>query len=123
MPIELARNDVVERAHGSIRRRVDTARRSAGFRRLDRFQEQLAHDDDRTIGRSEMLFRPIYDRAHAFLQGDILGVEPWNAGKRFVFLNFAIDQVVVRKCPLEAVLIVGVEVVRAAARFFLITYC
>jgi hypothetical protein len=48
-----------------------------------------------------MFLRAIDDGTHAFLEGKILSVEPANAGEARMLLQLAIDEVIVRKVPLQ----------------------
>ena len=63
--------------------------------RMDGLHQQMAADDNRSIGRAEMLLGAIDDRFHAFGDRMVLGVDALDTCVSLVLLDPTVDQPIV----------------------------
>ncbi len=64
--------------------------RSSSLKLARKFKQQSAEPDHRKVRMTKMLFRPVDNRTHTFLNGGILILNAINAGIAFVALFLAI---------------------------------
>src|SRR5579862_1913810 len=101
-PIGADRHEPVMRAERTIGRGISTGRVLAALDGARCLEQQAAHYGDGAIRGAEVLLRAIGDRTHAFLQGDVLRVDAFDAGEARRLLRGAIDEIVIREIGLEA---------------------
>src|SRR3974390_2306548 len=90
-PAERLSGDNVGELNVGVVGRIRPAGTLAALDGADRIEEPPPQRDDDAIAVREVLFRAIEDRAHALLQGDVLGIHPLDPGERARALELAVD--------------------------------
>jgi len=111
--LRLVVGEMIDGAEPAIGSAIDAARAAASLDGPGRFEQQPPHHDDGAVRRAEMLLGAIRNRAHSFLNRDVLGVDSIDAGKAARLLCFAVDHEIIDTASLHAA--VGQQIIGAAA--------